>query len=92
MRLDPQPEDEDNSIHGCADSLPMDERTSCSRGDIITRRANGNGDALPILMCCTANMCNYIDKVDAPNVAIDVITGNDTETGEYMDYFYTDIF
>lgn len=89
------PNDTDISLHGCVESLALSERASClssGRGDVITRKTNRENDgasALPILMCCTANLCNYIHQIDLPHVAIDVFTVNESDNGKDRSYSNT---
>ncbi len=68
-------------VHGCVEALPENDRLMCvGVGDLIRTRAKasqGQTAILPVLMCCDADMCNYVD-VDATAVAGRV---NNTLTG-----------
>ena len=73
--------DSANSVHGCVDTLQMEERDLCSgRGDIIKAR-NGKEER-PIIMCCQDDMCNYIDNLDV-SVDMKIEAENKTSKGWY---------
>ncbi|XP_059179064.1 BMP and activin membrane-bound inhibitor homolog [Physella acuta] len=49
-----------HQTHGCLDHLPEEQQASCRESvDVIS--ASGKGPVtLPLLLCCTDHMCNYI--------------------------------
>ena len=76
------PGSDQSELHGCVEALSLDERNSCyassGRGDVITRKLTSQ-DGVAMLMCCTADLCNYMAQVDPPHVQIDVITRNQSK-------------
>ena len=52
-----------SSIHGCAESLPVEERAACG-GDGELRPHGDPHSEWPILLCCSDDMCNYSDSLD----------------------------
>lgn len=72
-------------VHGCVEDLPKDDRLMCvGVGDLIRTRAKtseGQSAILPVLMCCDADMCNYVDAEAAAEMAADWRSNNTSADG-----------
>ncbi len=80
--------DATTSVHGCAESLPEDDRAICNEeGDITKAKKATAEDEWPILMCCRDDMCNYMESLDM-NLYVSTKSNGSILKGQYWHAYY----